>query len=508
MRIENLSIYDPINKTVLVPSFSCPLAPGDKIALIGEEGNGKSTFLKALAGLSIEPFETKGGITPKTKVAYLPQDLVTLYAGLSTLDFLLRITPESEIEPEDYALLSNLDRLRQEVGLSGEAFDLDKPLSAYSGGERLKLGFLKLRLSSGEVYLLDEPSNDIDVNGLLYLEEFLKKTAKPIVFVCHDRRLLETVSNATIELRRTRIGGDRQIEYRPVGYAKYIEDVKAREEKALQVGRFKRDRLAKKEERLSSIKQSVEYAQNQAVREPSVGRLLKKKMHVVKSQEKMLSKQKEALDPLPEQRLSFHYFFSPEISVARSKRFSFHFPLLQAGNRVLGEDIDLVIKGGTKLFLLGPNGTGKTTLLKALYGALKDRGDVRLGYFPQDYADALDFQKTPIATLRHGYDKDEESWIRGLLGAAFFSESEMLGPISRLSEGEKAKLLAIKIAYDQADFLLLDEPTRNLSVGSASAFGEALEAFHGTVVIATHDRYLCDSVGGETLHFPLLNEKK
>ena len=504
MRIENLSIYDPINKTSLVPSFSCPLAPGDKIALIGEEGNGKSTFLKALAGLPIDPFESKGGITPKTNVVYLPQDLATLYAGFSTLDFLLRPSPEKEIEPEDYALLANLDRLREEVGLSSRVFDLDKPLSAYSGGERLKLGFLKLRLSSGEVYLLDEPSNDIDIEGLQYLEDFLKNTAKPILFVCHDRRLLESVSNATIELWRTRIGGDRQIEYRPVGYAKFVKEAKAREEKALQVGRFKRDQLSKKEERLSSIKQAVEHAQNQAVRDPTTGRLLKKKMHVVKSQERMLSKQKDALDPLPEQRLSFHYFFSPDISVPHSKRFSFHIPLLQAGDRVLGKDIDLVVSGGSKLFLLGANGTGKTTLLKSLHEALRNRGDIRLGYFPQDYADALDYRKTPIETLRHSFEKGEESWIRGLLGAAFFSESEMLGPISRLSEGEKAKLLALKIAYDKADFLLLDEPTRNLSVGSASAFGEALAAFKGTVVIATHDRYLCDQVGGEILRFPLV----
>ena len=503
MRIENLSIYDPINKTSLVPSFSCPLAPGDKIALIGEEGNGKSTFLKALAGLPIDPFESTGGIIPKAKVVYLPQDLANLYAGLSTIDFLLRSSPEREIEPEDYALLANLDRLREEVGLPSSVFDLDKPLSAYSGGERLKLGFLKLRLSSGEVYLLDEPSNDIDIEGLRYLEEFLKKTAKPIVFVCHDRRLVESVSNATIELRRTRINGDRQIEYCPEGYGNYVETVRAREEKALQVGRFKRDRLAKREERLASIKQAVEHAQNQAVRDPSTGRLLKKRMHVVKSQERSLSRQIDSLDPLPEQRLAFHYFFSPEISVSRSKCFSFHFPLLQAGERVLGKDVDLVIKGGTKLFLLGPNGTGKTTLLRSLYASLKDRRDVRLGYFPQDYADALDYGKTPIEVLRHGYEKDEESWIRGLLGAAFFSESEMLGPISKLSEGEKAKLLAIKLAYDRADFLLLDEPTRNLSVGSASAFGEALAAFKGTVIIATHDRYLCDQVGGEILSFPL-----
>lgn len=503
MRIESLSIIDPVNKTILVPSFSCPLAPGDKIALIGEEGNGKSTFLKALAGIGLDRLDVKGGIAPRAAVSYLPQDLVGTYAGLSTIDFLLRKSPEAEIDPEDYSLLAEVDRLREEVGLSADAFDLDKPFSAYSGGERLKLGFLKLRLSYGEVYLLDEPSNDIDIEGLQYLENFLKNTAKPIVFVCHDRRLLERVSNATIELWRTRIGGNRHIEYRPVGYAEYVAEVRSEEERSLQVGRFKREQLTQRERRLAAIKQRVEHDQNQAVREPTKGRLLKKKMHVVKSQERQLEKQWSSLDPLPEERLSFHYFFSPDISVSPSKRFPFHFPLLQAGDRVLGKDIDLLVKGGEKLFLIGPNGTGKTTLLRALRDALRNRTDIRLGYFPQDYAEALDYSLTPIEALRHGYEKEEEAWVRGLLGAAFFSEAEMLGPIANLSEGEKAKLLAIKIAYDKADFLLLDEPTRNLSVGSASSFGEALAAFSGTVVVATHDLHLREKVGGEVLRFPL-----
>lgn len=503
MRIESLSIVHSSTKRVLVPSFSCPLAPGDKIALIGEEGNGKSTFLKALAGIPLPYADVSGGISPRAEVAYLPQDLVSAFSGASTIDFLLRKDPHGPIDPEDYSLLSELDRLRVETGLNGEAFDLDKPLFAYSGGERLKLGFLRLRLRPCEVYLLDEPSNDIDVEGLQYLEEFLKTTAKPVIFVCHDRRLLERVSNATIELSRSRIGGDCRIQYAHLGYTDYLSKTQSEEEKALQVGRFKREQLSRKEERLSSIKQAVEYAQNQAVRDPTTGRLLKKKMHSVKSQERALSKQQEALDPLPEQRLRFHYFFSPDISVSPSKRFSFHFPTLSAGERVLGRDVDLVLKGGEKLFLLGPNGSGKTTLLKALYETMKGRSDVRLGYFPQDYGDALDYESSPIECLRHGYEKEEEGWIRGLLGAAFFSEGEMLGPIGDLSEGEKAKLLAIKIAYDQADFLLLDEPTRNLSVGSASAFGEALKEYRGTVVIATHDRYLCDLIGGEVLRFPL-----
>ena len=503
MRIESLSIIDPVTKTVLVPTFSCPLAPGDKIALIGEEGNGKSTFLKALAGIDLERLDVKGGISPRVRVAYLPQDLARAYGNLSTLDFLLRKSPEAEIDLEDYSLLSDVDRLRAEVGLSDEVFDLDKPFAAYSGGERLKLGFLKLRLSQGEVYLLDEPSNDIDVKGLQYLEEFIKKTAKPVIFVCHDRRLLERVSNATIELWRTRIGGDRKIEYRPIGYASFVEEVRSEEEHSLQVGRFKRDQLQKKERRLASIKQAVEYAQNQAVRDPTTGRLLKKKMHAVKSQERQLSKQRSSLEPMPEERLSFHYFFSPDISVSPSKRFSFSFPELKAGNRVLCKDINLLVKGGEKLFLLGPNGTGKTTLLRAIYEVLKERGDIHLGYFPQDYGDALDYATTPIEALRHGYEKEEETWIRGLLGAAFFSEGEMLGPIANLSEGQKAKLLAIKIAYDEADFLLLDEPTRNLSVGSASSFADALAEYRGTVVIATHDLYLYEKVGGEVLRFPL-----
>ena len=171
-----------------------------------------------------------------------------------------------------------------------------------------------------------------------------------------------------------------------------------------------------------------------------------------------------------------------------------HLDQLIVEDRCLSQNIDLKVFGGDKICIIGQNGCGKSTLIKKIYDLLKERNDIILGYIPQDYSDVMDLERTPVEYLWDGYDRELRSKIQSYLGALKFTPEEMTHKMADLSEGQKCKILIIKTILDQADVLLLDEPTRNLSALSNPVFRDILNRFEGCIIAVSHDRKFISEV--------------
>ena len=253
-------------------------------------------------------------------------------------------------------------------------------------------------------------------------------------------------------------------------------------------------------EKYRRIQQSVEHAQNAITRQnPSGGRLLKKKMHSVMSMGRRFQREAEDMTQLPEvEEEAFLRFPEGTALPAGKTALDLHLPELQAGEKLLAENIRLHVSGGEKVGILGPNGAGKTTLLRHIASLLLARKDLRAAYMSQDYADTLPMDKTPVEYLAPEGDAASETRARTYLGSIRYSRQEMAHPIRELSGGQKAKLLLTKMMLDGVNVLILDEPTRNFSPISGPRVREALADYQGTIISVSHDRKflaeVCDTL--------------
>jgi len=495
--IRNLDIRLKKSGHTLVTGLSFTLNPGDKIALIGQEGTGKTTLLDCLQEEEV-PFhvELTGDIRKKGVIGRLEQDITERYADKRTMDFFVQDDDHPDLLPERYEMLKDLGMILQRLRFPMEAYHDDKRIGDYSGGEAVKLGLARLLMREVEILLLDEPTNDLDFETILFLEDFIRTERRPVLYVSHDERLLENTANGIIHLQRVRKRKQAKTEFYRGTFKEFVDHRVRRFDSDLMIAKKQRAEYKKKMERFRRIYQKVAHEQDQTVRNPEKARLLKKKIKHLKSIEKNIERDKEDFKQIPEPEEPIDISFPKSVSLPKGRTVvDFHIDNLEVAGRTLSRDVRLLVKGPEKIAITGANGTGKTTLLKALCATLADKENLKVGYVPQDYEE-LDGEQ-PVLSFFGVTDKKTETKVRKMLGALGFERQEMVVPVGSLSGGQKTKLCLLRMILQEHNVLLLDEPTRNLSPLSAPRVRNVLSDFQGAIIAVTHDRAFIEEVFDE-----------
>ena len=490
LELRDVTINLKKDNRTIVDDFSFTLKSGDKAVIIGEEGNGKSTLLKFVYDQSlIDSYcDYSGKIVANAKTAYLPQMMEQKYFDMTLAEY---------FESSEY--YNNISALSQ-LGLSVEFILSEQKLGSLSGGEKVKVQLLRLLLDEPDILLLDEPTNDLDIDTLIWLEGFIANSRLPILYISHDETLIENTANVFLHMEQLIRKTKCRISVARCSYREYLAFRKNQFERQEQVAQKQRDDYAKQKEKWLSIYNSVNHEQNAVSRrDPSGARLLKKKMHSVLSMGKRFEREKENFTDFPLCEESIITKFDERISLPEGKTvIDFSLDRLAVDKRVLSENIKLHVFGGEHIGIIGRNGCGKSTLLNLLRNELKNRRDIKAAFMPQNYADALDYNITPIDYLAESKSKEDVTKARTYMGSMKFTHEEMTGKIGQLSGGQRAKILFLKMVFENANVLILDEPTRNFSPLSGPVVRAALGSFGGTIISVSHDRkYLsevCDKV--------------
>ena len=483
LEINDLTIS--INDRYLIKNLNLVLNSGDKLAIIGEEGNGKSTLLKSILGIC-EYAEISGNINLKgNKIGYLEQSIGDDKLDKSVYEFLF-------VDENDYYdKVNNLYKYLELINLSDEI--LKQKIKTLSGGEKVKISILKLLLNEYDILFLDEPTNDLDIETLEWLEEFINNTNKPIMYVSHDETLLSNTANMILHLEQIKKKTECRHTLLKIDYDSYVAQRLRKIDKQTQVAKFEKREFNKQQEKLQRIMQKVEHQQNTISRaDPHGAAVLKKKMHSLKSQEKKLDETN--LTEIPDVEESISFFFE-NIEMPRTKNIiKLDLDELKVADKLLSKNIELDVIGNVHLCIIGKNGVGKSTLIKLIYDELKDRNDIKVGYMPQTYDEILNNYKNVLDFICPSGSKDEITKARMFLGNMKFTRDEMTGNIKDLSNGSKAKLFLVKLVLDKCDVLILDEPTRNVSPLSNPVIRKVLKEYKGTIISISHDRKYINEV--------------
>lgn len=484
LQIKNLGINLIKDDRDLLKDFNLALNPGDKVGLIGEEGNGKSILLKTITRRkSVEKYANISGQIHKKDeiIGYLPQSLDGKFLEMTVEAYMNQVLDMSLL---DY---NKLYKCLDQFSLDEDLVFGKLKLGDLSGGERIKVLLLFELLKEPTVFLFDEPTNDLDYKSARFITKLMAEMKIPLIFVSHDPELLRKVANRIIHLEQVH---RRQIPRHTVFNGAYDIYVKERENQIrIQNARANKDReeFAKKVEKYRKVYDSVNHAIN-ATKNDIEGKNLKDKMSSVKSLGKRLDKEKENLTQRPDIEDAIGIFFDDSIEIPNSKVvLDFKLDKLLAGEKILSYNIDLKLIGPEKICIVGKNGAGKTTLLKEIYKHL-EKSKLKIDYMPQDYFGKLKDFETPISYLAKDSSKDEKTRVSNLLGSLNFSREEMERSLKSLSGGQKAKVFFAKMNMDGAEILVLDEPTRNLSPLSQPEIIESLKAYKGAIIGVSHDR--------------------
>lgn len=497
LQIKHVTLTYKKDLRELVSELSFVLNNGDKAALIGEEGNGKSTLLKWIYDRElVESYIDSSGevIVNDCIPGYLPQELSPEEKGKSIYEFLCEEPVFWECPPGELAQLAA--RLRLPASL---LYDEQK-MDTLSGGEKVKISMLRLLCRKPDVLLLDEPSNDIDIRTLQWLEQLILEWSGPVLFISHDETLLEHTANRIIHLEQIRKRHQSRHTVANTDYRTYVEERTGGLRKQEQLARKERSDYKKQQEKLRRIEQTVAHQQNTITRQdPHGARLLKKKMHTVKAMERRFEKDHESMTEMPDVEEAIFMKFQQMSPLPHGKTvLDLTLPQLCVGERLLVQDIRLRVVGSEKICLIGDNGVGKTTLLKKIAEQLRARTDIKAAYMPQNYDDLLlsgtSGEMTPAEFLTQTGTKDEITQIRTFLGSLKYTADEMSHSVRELSGGQKAKLLLLKICMSDANVLILDEPTRNFSPLSNPVIRTMLKGYKGAIISASHDRKYIEEV--------------
>lgn len=511
LQIKGLTLTHRKDLRTLTEDFSFVVGERDKAVIIGEEGNGKSTLLKWLYDPSlIEAYcdwkgEAAGDPGP---MGYLAQDLTEAEKAESVYDFCAASPVFFDQSPRELA-----DIARQ-LRFPAEEFYSERPVSSLSGGEKIKLQLGRLLFAHPTALLLDEPSSDVDLETLEWLEGFINDFPGSVVYISHDEALIENTATMVLHIEHPREGKPPRCTARRLDYQTYTSQRSGAIASQTRQARKDQEEYGKKMEKYRRIQQSVAYAQGSVSRQnPGAGRLLKKKMHAVLSMGRRFEREAENMTRLPEVEEAVFLRFPEGTGIPAGKTvLDLDLPELRAGDRLLARNVRLHVSGGEKAGILGPNGAGKTTLLRLIQAQLLGRGDLRAAYMPQDYADTLPLDRTPVEYLAPAGDAQAETKARTYLGSIRYTQQETAHPIRELSGGQKAKLLLTKMMLDGVNVLILDEPTRNFSPISGPKVREALRAYEGTIISVSHDRKflteVCDTLYRFTENGLVLVEKE
>ena len=498
---------------VILENVSFHVNSGDRIGIVGPNGAGKSTLLKILTG---EMSHDSGDffISQDTSIGYLRQvdnfhsDKTVLEEVNSIFKFLedmeiKMLEISEEISNTDHEsektqeLLSTYDRLQEEYRTKGGysykseikgilnsmAFTeeyYNKKIDMLSGGERTRLSLACLLLKKPNLLFLDEPTNHLDIGTLKWLEQYLKSYSGTLMIVSHDRYFLDQTVNRIFEVVHHRL------DVYEGNYSQYAEKKRFKREDELRKYNAQQKEIARQEEMIRRFKQR------------GTEKLAKR----AQSREKQLKKMDILEHPEAEKgRMKIHFkenFKSgKDVIYAENLGKSFGYG---TNKTELFTGVDMDIKRGEKICILGPNGVGKTTLLKILMkelepneGYLKLGTNVEIAYYDQTQS-MLNDDLTVMEEVHQSYRLYTESEIRGVLGRFMFKDEMVFLPVRALSGGEKARLALLKLMMSGANVLVLDEPTNHLDIESKEVFEDALMEFPGTAVIVSHDRYFLSKV--------------
>ena len=456
-------------------ALSMTIHTGDRVALVGRNGSGKSTLMKVMAGL-VEPDKGDTVVPAGISVGYMEQD-----PDLSGYETLGAFAASSLAPSEMY---------RVERASEGLKFDPDRPVATASGGERRRAALAKLMAEAPDLMLLDEPTNHLDIEAISWLEDELKTTRKAFVLISHDRRFLSELTRATLWIDR---GAVRRIEQGFSAFETWRDKIWEEED----TQRHKLDRKIKAEARWAVEGISARRTRNQ-------GRV-RALQDLRKERSSQIRRQGAAAMELAAGPKS-----GKKVIEAKGVSHSF-------GETAILRDFDLTVQRGDRVAFVGPNGVGKTTLIRILMGEIvPDQGSVKLGtnLVPAVF-DQTRAQLDPDATLWDSLTNDgdmrvsgqsDQIMVRGMprhvvgyLKDFLFDERQVRAPVRSLSGGEKARLLLARILARESNLLVLDEPTNDLDVETLDLLQELLDDYDGTVLLISHDRDFLDRVATTTV---------
>jgi len=492
---------------LLLEGVTFSVEPKEKVALVGRNGTGKTTLLRIAGGL-LEADRGAVSLAPWARAAYLaqipegPEDatgwtrVLTGAADVRALEARLRTLEAEMSRPEVHDDPDRLRAVMDEYGtvqahfdhaggftlearaamvLSGLGFsrgDGEKPLGTLSGGWRVRAELARVLLAEPDLLLLDEPTNHLDLEALEWLEEYLQGFSGAAIVVSHDRHLIDAVTTRTFELE------DRRVASYPGAYSVYARLKAEQQERQRELYERQQEEITTLEDYIRRYK-----AGNRAT--------------MAKSREKRLGRVQARLTMAPREHRAMAVRPSAGSASGRSV-VTLQGVSKQYADRLVLRDVDLLIFRGERIGLLGPNGAGKTTLLRML-AALEPptTGRVALGthvrpaYFAQEPTTSPDPANRVLDEVLADRPITPEA-VRTYLGRFLFSGEDVFKQVSMLSGGERQRLSLAKMLLDEPNLLLLDEPTNHLDIPSREALETALREFAGTIVVATHDRYLLE----------------
>lgn len=488
---------------------------GDRIALVGKNGAGKSTMLKILCGLQ-QPTSGVVAIPNECTIGYLPQvmklqDDTTVkeetrkaFADNTKLKKELdrmqqEMADRTDYESESYAhlveaftqahehfMMMGGDNYEAEIertltGLGFERSDFDRPTREFSGGWRMRIELAKILLRKPDVLLLDEPTNHLDIESIQWLEQFLQQSAKAVVLVSHDRAFINNVTNRTIE-----ITCGHAEDYR-VKYDEYLVLRKERREQQLRA-------YQNQQKEIADIKAFIDRFRYQATKAVQVQQRIKQLEKIVPIEVDEVDNSAMRLKFPPCLRSGDY----PVICDDVRKDYDEH---------TVFDHVTLTIKRGEKVAFVGKNGEGKSTLVKCIMeqipytGKLKIGHNVQIGYFAQNQAQLLDESLSIYDTIDQVATGDMRLKINDLLGAFMFGGETSEKKVKVLSGGERSRLAMIKLLLEPVNLLILDEPTNHLDIPSKEVLKEAIRTFEGTAIIVSHDREFLDGLVSKVYEF-------
>lgn len=458
--------------TPLFTDLTLVIAEKERLALIGPNGAGKSTLLKILCRVE-EPDGGEVALRRGLAIGYVPQD--QRFEDGMTLDALLSSAAEAGIG-NDYDKAMRLAALRDSLGFPKE----DTLLSTLSGGWKKRAALAAAVLRCPDILLLDEPTNHLDIEGILWLENYLAEMDAALCFVSHDRYFIERLASRVVEIDRRYPKGSLSV---PGSYGDFVI---AREEFLAQLNRSKRALAGK-------VRREVEW-----LRQGARARTTKSKHRSAEAHR--IIEELNSID-LSERQASLGFSASERKTRELIKLEGVGKSL---GGKCLFRDLDLVLQPGSRVGIVGANGTGKTTLLKTLLGEVQpDSGEIlrapwlRFAFFDQERKQLNMNQKLRSALCSEGdavVVNGREIHVVGWASKFLFRAEQLDLPVSALSGGEQARVLLARLMREPADILFFDEPTNDLDIQTLEVLEESLIAFPGAVVIITHDRYFMDRV--------------
>ena len=486
----------------LFENISLAVGGKDRVGLVGRNGAGKSTLLKIIAGVQNA---SEGQVsTPKDyRIGYLAQEMEhneeatvieeaqSAFAVYQELEAEIeRISSEiaerTDYESDAYArLIDRLGEANDQLALMGSGAkeeqtqrvlqglgfrpeDMDRKMSEFSGGWKMRVELGKLLLVAPDLLLLDEPTNHLDIESIEWLENFLKYYPGSMVLISHDRTFLDNVTDRTVEITSTRVHDHK------ASYSKYMawrEEEFARQESA---AKQQQKDIAHTEELINKFrakKNKAAFAQS-----------------LIKKLDKM---ERIEVDQFENAEMRFRFPPAPRAGkvVVEAQRLAKRFDDLE-----VFKDVDLMIARQDKVALVGKNGAGKTTLTRILLGELEGDGtcglghNVDVGYYAQNQSDELDGDLTVFETIDNEATGDVRKRVRALLGSFLFSGEDVDKKVKVLSGGEKARLALCKLLLHPYNLLVLDEPTNHLDMKAKDVLKKALMHYDGTLIVVSHDR--------------------